>query len=97
ASRALFGGAPGTGDASIPTVAIPAAETTALTLVDAFVRAGLVASRGEARRLAAQGGLALDAARLDAAALDRPLVDALPDGTGLLRAGKKRYRRVVVG
>ena len=97
AARALFGAGgtvgPAPDDPAIPTTEIPAAEVAAgITLADLFVRAGLAASRGEARRLAAQGGLAIDDARIEH-------VDArwAPGGdTALLRAGKKRFRRVRV-
>ncbi|MDP9370119.1 MAG: tyrosine--tRNA ligase [Chloroflexota bacterium] len=80
-------------DPSVPTTEIPASEAAGLTLVDAFVRAGLCASKGEARRLAAQGGLSVDGQRVEDA--DAPF-DLGANGA-LLRAGKKRFRRVVVG
>ncbi|MDP9358696.1 MAG: tyrosine--tRNA ligase [Chloroflexota bacterium] len=78
---------------SVPTTEIPASEAAGLTLADAFVRAGLCASKGEARRLASQGGLSVDGQRVENA-------DAAFDlgaNGALLRAGKKRFRRVVVG
>jgi tyrosyl-tRNA synthetase len=96
AAQALFGGVGGQfgpegDDPTIPTTEIPSSEVAAgITLADLFVRAGLAKSRGEARRLAEQGGLAIDDARVDG-------VDETwsPTGaTALLRAGKKRYRRV---
>ena len=94
ASRALFSGAGALENA--PTTAIPAADlAVGLTVADLFVRAGLAASRGEARRLAAQGGASIDGERV--ADMDRTLTasDIPPEGL-LLRAGKKRYQRVVV-
>ena len=60
ATRALFGGAPDIDDPNIPTTEIPAGEADALSLADLFVRAGLVPSRGEARRKAAEGALWMD-------------------------------------
>lgn len=95
ASRALFAGTGAGGDA--PTTAIPAAEFgDGLPLADLFVRAGLASSRGEARRLAAQGGASVDGERVDD--LDRILTATDVPATGLLlRAGKKRYHRVTVG
>ena len=95
AARSLFGGtdAPAGDDPSLPTTDIPAADIAAgLTLADLFVRAGLATSRADARRLAAQGGLALDGHPV--ADADAPF--ALPGDTALLRAGKKRYRRLRV-
>jgi tyrosyl-tRNA synthetase len=92
ASRALFSGAPDADDPNIPTTEIPAAEIAGLSLADLFIRAGLVSSRGEARRKAAEGALSLDGERLSD-------VDALftPVGTdALLRFGRKRFRRIRV-
>jgi tyrosyl-tRNA synthetase len=96
AASALFGGGAGgtdPDDPAIPTTVIPAAEVaTGITVADLFVRAGLAASRGEARRLALQGGLSIDDGKVDD-------VDARwspTDNPALLRVGKKRYRRVRV-
>ena len=64
AAHALFA-APGNrvsaADASLPTTELAAADLTdSFTLADAFVAADLAKSRGEARRLAQQGGLSVD-------------------------------------
>jgi tyrosyl-tRNA synthetase len=94
ASRALFSGEGALG--SVPTTIIPAADLGAdLTVADLFVRAGLATGRGDARRLAAQGGASIDGERIDD--MDRALTtaDIPPEGL-LLRAGKKRYQRIVV-
>ncbi|HEU5434099.1 MAG TPA: tyrosine--tRNA ligase, partial [Thermomicrobiales bacterium] len=93
AARALFGAAPTTADETIPTTEISRADFAAgLTLADLFVRAGLCASRGDARRQAAQGGLSIDDVRV--ADIDLPF-QAAADAV-LLRRGKKNYRRVRV-
>jgi len=65
-----------------------------LWVVRLFVESGLCASNGEARRLIAQGGAAIHEEKvLDA---DRTISsDDLRDGAVILRAGKKRYKRVV--
>jgi tyrosyl-tRNA synthetase len=95
AARALFGGAgaPAADDPTVPTTDLGADEVEAgISLADVFVRAGLAASKGEARRLALGGGMYVDEARVaDADAPFRP-----DQGEALLRAGKKRYRRVRV-
>jgi tyrosyl-tRNA synthetase len=97
AARVLFGGRPEpdalVADASIPTVTIAAPDLAAgLSIADVFVRAGLCASKSEARRLAAQGGLSIDGVRIEDA--DRPFH---PGGAAaLLRVGKKRYKRLIV-
>jgi tyrosyl-tRNA synthetase len=92
ATRALFGGAPDIDDPNIPTTEIPAADLRGLTLADLFIRAGLVSSRGEARRKAAEGALSIDGGRVTD--VDVPFQPASDES--LLRFGKKRYRRVRV-
>jgi tyrosyl-tRNA synthetase len=90
AARALFGGAPDIDDPNIPTTEIAAVAAANMTIADAFVAAGLVASRGEARRKATEGALWLDGERI--AEVDEPFHPIASDT--LLRFGKKRYRRV---
>jgi tyrosyl-tRNA synthetase len=93
ASRALFSRSATTLDedalrASDAAVTISLAEP--LTIADLFVRAGLVSSRNEARRLASQGGLTIDDERVpDANATFTPSA-----GVAVLRAGRKRVRYV---
>ena len=96
AAASLFAGrAGGTSlldDPSVPTTEIPRADLAGMTVADLYVRAGLASSRGEARRLAGQGGIGLDDDRVED-------VDALVPAeltAALLRVGKKRFRRVVV-
>jgi tyrosyl-tRNA synthetase len=91
ASRALFARdrAPApVGEVPEGAVVEEVTATPDMTIAELFMAAGLVASRNEARRLAAQGGLALNEQRVTNA-------DAPFEPTGdvvLLRVGKKRYR-----
>jgi tyrosyl-tRNA synthetase len=98
AAKALFSGAGAAitaDDASLPTTEIPAAEVADLTLADAFVRADLAKGRGEARRLATQGGLSVDDVKAED--VDLPLADVLAGRDAvILRAGKKRFKRVAI-
>lgn len=90
AARALFGDASDLDEADIPTLDIPATEVSSLSVAELFVRSGLVASRGEARRKAAEGALWLDGDNVRS--VDEPF---RPVGERvLLRFGKKRYRRI---
>ena len=76
---------------SLPTVTVPEADLVAgIPAFALFVRAGLVASNGEARRLIQQGGGKVNDAQLKdpAAAIG---TDALKDGVIKLTAGKKRH------
>jgi len=98
AAQSLFapGGRFSADDASLPTTEILASDVTdAFTVADAFIAAGLAKSRGEARRLAQQGGLSVDDVKLTD--VDVPFSTILGDrDAALLRAGKKRFMRVVV-
>jgi tyrosyl-tRNA synthetase len=94
ASRKLFGKGLVTG--AVPTTQIEARELEAgIPAPDLFQRVGLCRSKSDARRLIQQGGAYVN---------DEPVgsVDDLittarvNDGSLLLRAGKKRYHRVVI-
>jgi tyrosyl-tRNA synthetase len=82
----------------LPTIAVPQAELAAgIPILDLLVRAGLAASKGEARRLVQGKGAKLndaivadDTLRVTEAALSA-------DGTLKLTAGKKRHALVKVG
>jgi tyrosyl-tRNA synthetase len=95
ASKALFSeGGSGPGEAA------PAFEFERSRLeegVPAFIlfsEAGLVKSRGEARRLVQQGGAYVNGRRLEA--FDENIGTAdIEDGHILLRAGKKKYMRLL--
>jgi tyrosyl-tRNA synthetase len=99
-ARAAFGG--GGGDLSaMPTVRLPRSRFEAgYPAADLFTDAGLTPSKSEARRLIQQGGAFVAARGADPTALTDPAapVDASAlDETGalILRAGKKRYCRVL--
>lgn len=99
AARALFaagGDAISADDASLPTTEIPRADVTDdLTLADVFVLAELAKSRGDARRTASQGGLAIEDERVDN--VDVPFAQAIGARQAVvLRSGKKRFKRVAI-
>ncbi len=93
ASRALFsGGALGAG---VPTTTVPRADLAAgIALVDLLVQAGLAKSKSEARRLITQGGATINGTTTSDLEHTLSLAD-LQDEAILLRAGKKRYSRIV--
>ena len=100
AARALFGDG---GDiASMPGAELSAAQLGAgIAAVDLFVRAGLAASKGEARRLIQQGGARINdrkVATVDEVITAARLTDSATPGTRqiVLRAGKKRFFRFSV-
>ena len=72
------------------------AEVAAGTpVVQALVDTGLVASLSEARRAIAQGGVSLDAAKVEDE--DAVVTGALPGGVSVLRRGKKTLAGLFVG
>lgn len=94
ASRALFAGGGVLGE-GVPTTGVPrAAFEAGIALVELLVLAGLAKSKGEARRLIAQGGAAVAGTAVTAAEAQLTVAD-LTDSALLLRAGKKRYARIV--
>ncbi|MGE3797512.1 MAG: tyrosine--tRNA ligase [Thermomicrobiales bacterium] len=95
-AQALFGGesiAAMLADPNIPSMTIAAADVSrGITNAEVFVAATLVSSRGEARRLAAQGGLSIDGVRVE-----EPDAAFAPGASArLLRVGKKRFRKIIV-
>ncbi len=94
-SRAIFSGR-GAGEA-VPTSEVPLGELAAgIAAVELFQRAGLCRSRSDARRLIEQGGAYINDEAI--ADVEQTVTTAdLQDGAILLRAGKKRYHRVVPG
>ena len=97
-SQAGPGGGPGGPSVeAMPSVTIPSIEfDTGIGVLDLFSRTDLCASRGEARRLVQQGGARINDTQITDidATIDSSWV---ADGGLLLRAGKKRYFRVIVG
>mgnify|MGYP001247907477 CR=1 FL=1 len=66
-----------------------------LDILELFLQTGLCKSKGEARRLLAQGGVYINEERIE-----NPVYylgkSNLQDGEILLRAGKKRYHRLII-
>ncbi len=91
AAEALFeGGAEG---GSIPETTITSLDD--LLLVDLLQICGLTASRGEGRRLIAQGGIALNGDKVTEEFI-AVTEDLFKDGALLIKKGKKIYHRVVL-
>lgn len=97
AARALFMGTGSTeSDASTPSTAVPRASLAdGAPLLDLLVTAGLCKSRGEARRLIAQGGVYVNGAAASSPEQTLTTADLNADRHLLLRIGKKRYHRIV--
>lgn len=77
---------------SLPTVEIPRGELEAgLGVLNAFVRAGLVASNGEARRQIKGGGLRVNDESVTDEKLALSAADLTPEGLIKLSFGKKKH------
>ncbi len=98
ATKALFSGG-GTSvtadDPNLPTTEIARADLSDMTLADAYVAAELAKGLGEARRLAKQGGLKVEDEKVDD--VDLPFADVIGNRYAILiRAGKKRFKRIAI-
>ena len=94
-SRAAFGGG-GLDLDAMPTTHISVDKLdTGIPIMDLFQEVGLTTSKSEARRLIQQGGAYINEKQHKA--IDVVIgVDMLEEDVILLRAGKKRYHRIVV-
>jgi tyrosyl-tRNA synthetase len=93
AARRLFG--EGAATDAVPTTEVPASELAAgIPAPELFQRVGLCRSRSEARRLIQQKGAYVNDAPVDSVD-DLITTVHLAHGAILLRAGKKRYHRIV--
>ena len=92
AAEALFGGA---GDTeSMPTAEVAASDMGA-RLLDVLAKTGVVASKGEGKRLVQQNGLSLNDERVSD--IERKLTEEdFKDGSAIVRKGKKTYVRLTL-
>jgi len=99
ASRAVFEGQ-GSALEAMPTTTISMGDFRGITYVDLFVRTGLASTKSDARRLIEQGGAMIGALQIGEVTKIASLADFRSTGPGRweekLRAGKKRYHRVVI-
>lgn len=81
---------------AIPCTNIPSQRLAAgISPLDLFVEVGLTSSRGEAKRLIKQGGMYINDQRVYNLEGKLSEKDVTPQGI-LLRAGKKKYHRILV-
>jgi tyrosyl-tRNA synthetase len=96
ASRAAFGGGDEADMSGVPSMEMARAELDkGMNVVELFTRSGLCATKSDARRLISQGGAYVNRSNItdiEAAVT----ADTAEDGALLLRAGKKRYFRIIV-
>ena len=99
AAESLFSGikpTAGQDNSNVPSTVIdPERFSVGLGIFDIFLETGLCKSKGEAKRLQAQGGVYVNDQRIDDPEFCLGKSD-LQNGEILLRAGKKRYHRLIL-
>ena len=96
AAKALFSGA-GSSKEGMPTVEAARAELEAgMGLLSLFVKAGFCKSNSEARTIVVQGGAEVNGSKITDPRYTVTLNDVTDDGDIMIRAGKKKFARVVV-
>ena len=95
AARALFGS--GANSENMPTTEITAADLTdgAINILDLMQKAGLIASKGEGRRLVQQGGVSVDDVKVTDIAKTCTAAD-FEKGHVIIKKGKKVFHKVVL-
>ena len=95
AARALFGS--GANSENMPTTEITAADLTdgAINILDLMQKVGLIASKGEGRRLVQQGGVSVDDVKVTDIAKTCTAAD-FEKGHVIIKKGKKVFHKVVL-
>ena len=95
AARALFGS--GANSENMPTTEITAADLTdgAIKILDLMQKAGLIASKGEGRRLVQQGGVSVDDVKVTDIAKTCTAAD-FEKGHVIIKIGKKVFHKVIL-
>lgn len=96
AAKAAFSKGGATDKSSIPSIELTAGQLAAgINIIDLFALSGLCASKGEARRLITQGGAHINDEKFTD--IDKIVKsDSVKDNEIMLRAGKKRYFRIIL-
>lgn len=94
AAKALFGGGANTGN--MPTTALAADDFTdgEISLIDMMLKAGIIKSRGEGRRLIEQGGVTVDDEKAKSFT-DTVSLSAFDKGHVIIKKGKKIFVKFV--
>jgi tyrosyl-tRNA synthetase len=95
AAKALFGGNMNTDN--MPTTVLSEADFTddAISLIDVLIKAGIIKSRGEGRRLIEQGGVTVDDEKAKSFA-DTIARSSFEKGHVIVKKGKKVFNKIVV-
>ena len=95
-SQAIFGKSKGNELTGMPSGEIAGSILKkGINVIDLFAGTSLCSSRGEARRLVIQGGAYINGTKVDTVD-DVVDLHSVNEGEIMLRAGKKRYFRIIV-
>ena len=94
AAKSIFAG--GGNSENMPSTELSADDFTeeGINIIDAMIKAGLVSSRGEARRLIEQGGVSVDDVKITAPNHIIPLAD-FDKGYAIIKKGKKVFHKII--
>ena len=95
AAKALFGG--GVNTDNMPTTSLTAEDFTddAISLIDMMLKAGVIKSRGEGRRLIEQGGVVVDDEKAKSFT-DTVSTSAFEKGYVIVKKGKKVFNKFII-
>ena len=94
AAKSVFGA--GGNSENMPSTTLSAEDFTdeGINVIDALIKAGLVTSRGEARRLIEQGGVSVDNEKVTAVSHVIPVSD-FEKGYVIIKKGKKVFHKII--
>ena len=96
AARSLFAAGGVQGKEGVPSISIGKdVFENGVGILELYTRSGLTPSNGEARRLVTQGGAEVNGRKITDPKAVITLSDADEDGEFMLKAGKKRFMRVI--
>ncbi len=94
AAKSVFGA--GGNSENMPSTTLSADDFSddGINIIDALIKAGLVTSRGEARRLIEQGGVSVDNEKITAVSYVIP-VSGFEKGYVIIKKGKKVFHKII--
>ena len=94
AAKSVFGA--GGNSENMPSTTLSAEDFTddGINIIDALIKANLVTSRGEARRLIEQGGVSVDSEKITAVSHVIPVSD-FEKGFVIIKKGKKVFHKII--
>ena len=96
AARNLFSAGSGASKEGVPSIVVSKADLdNGIGVLDLFTRSGLSSSNGEARRLVTQGGAEVNGKKITDPKTFVSSSELDSDGELLLKAGKKRFMRII--